>query len=306
MDAKRALGGLTLIAIGGILLANTTGVLPWSVWVSIISLWPIALIAAGIDIIGTSTRRTWVRVIAGLLTLAALLYGAFVMPPGTWGFAAVSSVGRQGLTSYSFTEPRSAAVTTGRARINAGATRLSLAAGDSLATLTGEGPATLRPSLAAAVSGGTADVSVSFGERVAILPGFGAKDRMNVTLDRDVRWSDVAVNAGAVQMDLDLTGLKIDSLSANIGASASTVTFPADQTCRAQVNGGACSIICRVPRGAKVTLEVRGFPVATSVPAGFARSGGAFGNGTWSRDGTAGDITIAVAAGAASVDVVDY
>ena len=44
---KKALNGVTVIVVGGILLANTTGYLPWGVWWGIFSLWPLLVVAVG-------------------------------------------------------------------------------------------------------------------------------------------------------------------------------------------------------------------------------------------------------------------
>ena len=82
---KRVFDGLSLIAIGFVLLACTTGYLHWSVWISIFSLWPLLLVSAGIDIIGKATDRDWLRALSSVVFIGGLLYGAFVMPAGTWG-----------------------------------------------------------------------------------------------------------------------------------------------------------------------------------------------------------------------------
>jgi hypothetical protein len=58
MHFNKAVEGLTLVAVGLIFLGNTTGALPWSVWISIFSLWPLLLVAAGVDLIGKGLVNT--------------------------------------------------------------------------------------------------------------------------------------------------------------------------------------------------------------------------------------------------------
>ncbi len=308
MNANRVSDGVNMVAIGCILLANTIGGLPWAVWISIFSLWPIALIAIGVDLIGKSTGRVWVRVLASLITLSALLYGAFVMQPGTWGLPAMAfRSGGGGLVDFSQTEPRVPGIVEGNASIDLGGTRAVLSGGADLATLNGRAVAGQAPSLAAGSRDGVADVSVSSPKNGTFVIGMtGGGSRTNVSLDREVRWKTLALNAGATDLNADLSGMRLDLLTANVGASSVKIKFPAGETCRAQVNGGAASVVFEVPRDSGVSLTVQGFPVATDVPAGFAKRDGAFGNGTWTRTGTAGNVSISVSAGAASVEIIDY
>ena len=112
---RRVFDGLSLIAVGFVLLACTTGYLPWSVWVSILSLWPILLVSAGIDLIGKSTDREWIRALSSVVFIGALLYGAFVMPSGTWGVP--WSAGGTG-EPFSARESASSGLTEGTARID--------------------------------------------------------------------------------------------------------------------------------------------------------------------------------------------
>lgn len=51
MNANKIIGGLTLLLIGVILLANTLDILEWSVWSTIFKLWPLLLVSWGISII---------------------------------------------------------------------------------------------------------------------------------------------------------------------------------------------------------------------------------------------------------------
>ena len=56
MDVRKVFSGLNIIVVGVILLANTLGYLPWSVWWTILSLWPLLLVAAGLDVLGSARR----------------------------------------------------------------------------------------------------------------------------------------------------------------------------------------------------------------------------------------------------------
>jgi len=77
MNIGRIRNGAILIAAGVVLLLNTTGYLFWSVWLRIFSLWPIALIAIGIELLFKKTRLSFITILSPLLFLAAILGPAF-------------------------------------------------------------------------------------------------------------------------------------------------------------------------------------------------------------------------------------
>lgn len=304
MNAKRAAEGLVLIVIGGILLANTVGGLPWTVWLSIFSLWPVLLVSAGIDIIGKSTEQTWLRLVGSLLTIAALLYGAFVMVPGTWGFPLiVRSAG--GSQAVSQTEPHSDSVDRGTVHIGVGATDLTVEAGRDLAKLIGDSPAGLEPRLSASIEGGSASVTLDYRRPNTVwIPGSG-NNRLRLALDEAVRWERLELDAGATKASLDLTGLRVDEVVANVGAADTTITFAEGRDCKARIAGGVANVTLRVPRRSDVTLNAQGL-LNSDTPSDFVRSG-SWGNRTWTYSGgSEARIEISVEGGIANVKVETY
>lgn len=77
MNIGRIRNGAILISAGVVLLLNTTGHLPWSVWWRIFSLWPVALIAIGIELLLKKTRLSFITILSPLLFFAAILGPAF-------------------------------------------------------------------------------------------------------------------------------------------------------------------------------------------------------------------------------------
>ncbi len=78
MNIGRIRNGAILISAGVVLLFNTTGQLPWSVWLDIFSLWPVALIAIGIELLLKRTFLSFVTILSPLLFFAAILGPAFL------------------------------------------------------------------------------------------------------------------------------------------------------------------------------------------------------------------------------------
>jgi hypothetical protein len=303
VNAKRIGEGVELIVIGGILLANTVGALPWSIWLSIFSLWPIWLVAAGIDLIGKSTDRAWVRVLASLVMIAALLYGALAMAPGAWRFPLIvnSGVGGQRVDQ---TEPHSSGIDTGTVRLGVGATDLSVGPGADLAKLGGESPAGLEPRLSATTSGNSAIVTLDYRRGSTIwIPG-SITNRLFLELDETVRWTRLELDAGAARADLDLRNIMVDEVAMNIGAADARVLFAERRDCKAIIKGGVANVTLVVPKSSDVTLSTQGV-LNTDVPDDFARSGG-WGDRTWTHKGGGAAIDISVEGGIANVKVETY
>ena len=82
MHIARLRNGVILISIGVVFLLNTTGHLPWMVWPRIFSLWPVALVAIGIELLFKKTSLSILAIISPLLFLAAILGPALIFKPG--------------------------------------------------------------------------------------------------------------------------------------------------------------------------------------------------------------------------------
>src|SRR5512139_225381 len=75
MDSRERHGGVVgpviLISLGVIFLLNNLGWLDWSVWSTVLRLWPVLLIGAGLDIL-FGRRSMWGSLLVALLLLAVL------------------------------------------------------------------------------------------------------------------------------------------------------------------------------------------------------------------------------------------
>ncbi len=82
MNVGRIRNGAILLSAGVVLLLNTTGHLSWSVWLKIFSLWPVALIAVGIELLFKKSRLAFVAILSPLLFFATILGPAFLYESG--------------------------------------------------------------------------------------------------------------------------------------------------------------------------------------------------------------------------------
>ncbi len=85
MKANKLINGLILVLIGIILLANTLGVLEWSVWLDIVRFWPLLLVSWGISLIFRGKRLSF---LAPLIIFLGIILGVIA------GYTGISPEGR--------------------------------------------------------------------------------------------------------------------------------------------------------------------------------------------------------------------
>jgi hypothetical protein len=308
---KRVAEGLGSISFGLVLLGNTFGYLPWSVWITVLSLWPVLLVALGIELVGRGLRMDWIRAASNVVLILALAYAVFVMQPasGRTVFPFVTSVSATAGSPYSDSAPHDAGAATGSAEIKVGATRLGIKAGDTLASISGRAPADGAPKLTASVEASAASVSVSQpGDRVVYV---GTDDRtLDVTLDRSVTWDDLRLDMGAVSGDADLSGLDVRRVTMNVGASDVKVKIGRrSKSVSVDVSGGATSITVVVPADAACTVNCVSGLSNVGVPRSFRRTSGigVIGNSTYVSDGSGGPkIEVDLASGVSDLRIQTY
>jgi hypothetical protein len=254
-----------LIGLGIIWLLNNLGMLEWSVWEVIFRLWPILLVAVGLDLL-LGRRSAWGSLLALLLTLAIL---ASVL----WLFR--SSIG----TGEAFaSEDISQALD--------GATQAEVAIAPAVGTLHIEA----LPESASLVEG---VIHLSRGERAT--PEFALEDETaTFTLrSEDVAfgpfagsWDDqrgwhlglnpdvplqLEISLGGGKSDVDLTGLMVNDLEVSIGVGQTTVTLPDEGRFQAKIEGAIGQTVVVIPAGLAACIRVDTGLASSQLPDGYQR-----------------------------------
>ena len=261
---------LLLISLGCLLLLQTTGILSWHLWASIWRLWPVLLIAIGINII-LGARMPWV---AGTLITAVLAVGialtAFSGAFTTNGFR------NDIVATATFDELLGETESVG-VNINFGAGELRV---DSL-------PPGSPNLVEADFQGREAEVSVNRFDRSADLDisngdfDFGFL-RINDRAIWDVSLSPsptmfLDLNAGASEMTLDLSKLKVHDLSIDAGAADIEIVMPSDAgNVNADIDIGAADLIIIIPEGVGARIDVDTAAGSLSIDQGRFRKQGDF------------------------------
>jgi hypothetical protein len=306
---KRLAEGLGSVAVGLVFLGNTFGFIPWTVWITLLSLWPLLLIAIGIELVGRGLHMDWLRALSNVVLILGLAYGVFVLQPtsGRVTFPFVTSSAAS--VAFSDSKPHDAGATSGSAEIKVGATQLTLGAGDVMASIDGRSPASDTPKLTTSVEGSSAVVSVTEPSDSKVF--IGTEDRsIAVKLDRSVDWSDIRLDVGAVSADADLSGLKVSGVTMNVGASDAKIkigSLAKDVT--VSISGGATSVTVRVPSSAACTIDSSSGLSNVRVPPTFRQTSGivVVGNSTFVSDGSGGPtIHITLSSGVSDLSVETY
>jgi hypothetical protein len=256
-----------LIGLGIILLLNNLGILEWSVWEVILRLWPVLLIAWGLDLI-IGRRSIWGSLLA-LVLIVALLAGAL------WLFGAGIGIGRvvdaeeirQALDGATQAEVVIAPAV-GTLHVEALPESASLVEG---AIRLGSGE---RATPEFAVEGETATFTLR-SEGVAFGPFVGSWDDQrgwDLRLNPDVPLQlEVSLSVG--KSDVDLTGLTVSDLEMSMGIGQITVTLPDEGRFQAEIEGAIGQTIVVIPAGLAARIHVDTGLAGSQLPDEYQRHG---------------------------------
>lgn len=264
-----ALGPLLLISAGVVFLLNNLGLLPWSVWETLGRLWPLFLIAVGLDLI-IGRRRPVVSVLIALGVVgagAAIVYanGGSVMRGEGSTASMPLNIDLNGAGSASVQ------VSMGSGLLSVGSmsnsTKLALGTLEYLRSV---------PTLRQEVSKGqvaSLDLSQQHGDLDFGFLSSNQPLHWDVDLNKNVP-TDLHVEQGTGNVTLNLQELKLKSLNFDAGAGNSTITLPASAgVTSVEINGGVGNITLIVPQGVETRLEVDSGIGNTSVDPRFVKQG---------------------------------
>lgn len=260
----------------------------------ILRLWPIILVAVGLDII-LGKRQRWagvVGVLVGLLVLAGI-YWLIASSPFMASFKTEEvSLARDSATSA-------------RGTISMPVGKLTLAGtaeGNTLVSgsLKMSSAQTLDKYLS--TSGDTATFRLESRGYTVVIP-FGssgtAQEEWQVQLSPTPSYAlDCKLAVG--EHALDLSGLKVSNLSVQIAVGKTVVTLPASGPLTGKIQSAVGETIVYVPRGASLRVRFERALTSTSQPSDFTRDGNTVTSPSYSA-ATGIDLTISQAVGMISV-----
>ena len=238
-----------MIGLGIVLLLNTLGLLGWEVWRTILPLWPLLLIAGGVDLM--LSRRS---------ALASLLLVVVLMSVLVWAVRASGAwlSGGTPVPSEMISQPLGAATRADiEIRMGAGALRFGALedSGQLIAGTIGRWPGE-QLIHDYAVSGDTATFKLR-SQAQSWLPFQRGQDsqavwdlRLNPAVPTRLR-----IDAGAGVATLDLAQLRLTGLTVNTGVGQTTIMLPRQGRLEARVNGGIGQTTITIPAGIAARIE---------------------------------------------------
>jgi len=244
------IGPLILIGLGVVFLLNNLGILDWSIWEILLRLWPVLLVAAGLDLI-LGRLSVWGSLLALVLTLAVLAAALWLSQTGV-------GVGRAVRTEEIAQPPegvgRAEVVIdpgVGTIRVNASADSENLAEG----TLNLGRGEELERSYSVQDDAGVLTLRTertSFGPSAVGWTG-GRVWHLELTAEVPLH---LETDLGLGQTDLDLTGLTVERLNVDHGIGQTVVVLPDEGRLEARIQGAIGQTIVTIPESLEARIRL--------------------------------------------------
>lgn len=267
-------GPLILIALGALFLLNNLGLVNWDIWLILLRLWPLVLIAIGLDIL--IGRRSMLGSIAVLVIIVILVVG------GVWLVGSQTTIGGQPLTSQDLSQTLQGATA---ADVQLDPTVAALRLGSTQTMNRSDLPSDLLIIGTVATSRDeriTRDFQMTgntalFVLRTAGIPFFpfvgpSGNRAWDLNLTPNVPIS-LKVSAGVGDSQIDLTGLNVTRLDYSAGVGKAVIILPARGTFQASLSGGIGDVSVRIPASLAARIHVSSGLGGTNVQGDYTRQG---------------------------------
>lgn len=240
-----------LIAVGLFLLGQNLGWIQWSLWQAAATLWPLVLVAIGLDLILARANPWASAALVFALLVAAVAVGAAV------GFGSPALILRD-------VDVPLGGADTGEVSISFSLGELRLSGGplgsDSLVTGSVRAPATADVALDQSMRGGALVVSLqsqATGGRIVLFGGLNPRQEWDLRLNPDVPVA-LRVEIDLASAELDLTELAVEELVVDMDLGSGTILLPRRITQgRAVIKTDLGRLLVIVPRGVAARIRAQ-------------------------------------------------
>jgi hypothetical protein len=265
------LGPAILIGLGVVFLLNNLGLLEWTVWETLLRLWPVLIIGIGLDLL-IGRRSIWgsllvVVLVLGLAAGAVALYE--IRPRGAGVESEVIGIplegAREGVVDVDLSVGR-LEVQDAEASDLLVEGELSVQSGEDLRSQARSEGETIYYSLSSDLQEwrGIGIPGSWIGDRVWTL-GFNPEIPLRLTID-----------AGVGEVVLDLSGLTVRELDLSGGVGRLVVTLPEGSDAEIRMELGVGENVLRVPEGVGVRVRAEGGLAPVTAPSSYRRGDGVY------------------------------
>ena len=278
-------GPLVGIGLGTILLLGNLHYLQWGSLELLLRLWPILLVAWGLDIAFGRNHTLWstlVRVGLGLLLIVGIIWVAIASPFGgavkTVSFNQVLDKAQQSSLNFS--------MAAGELTLSGGAESSVLVSG----TIGLPKESSLAPDYQAPVDG-VSHYSLE-GAGVVLVPmGTSIPWNLKVTSVIPV---ELTSRMGAGNMVVDLSGIKVSQFDSEMGVGRTMLTLPKTGIPDGKAQVAVGELVIRVPKGTHVAIHSSLGAATKLLPAGYTDTNGLIESNPGADDAVEVDASVAV------------
>jgi hypothetical protein len=273
-------GPLVLLGFGTLLLLGNLHYLQYGGFALLLRLWPVLLVAIGLDVILGHRGSIWsnlIRIFLGLVLVGAIVWLATLSPFFSMGMKAVpfdQTLDNATQSDLTFS------VAVGQLNLAGGAAEDMLVSGT--AGLPRE--MTLAPEYTSPKNGKSE--LVLEGNGVVILPINSTTSPWNFDLNSSIP-IQLNTDMGVGDMQINLSGTNVNQIDTEMGVGLTTLTLPLGVDVKATVSGAVGELVIRVPKGSNVTITIDKGLIGTDIPNGYVRKGSSIrspqGNSTGSK-----------------------
>lgn len=274
---------LVLIGAGVLLLLANLGHIPWSSWSLVWRLWPVLLIALGVEVM--VGRRTMAGALFSGLMMVILIGGAVVLILFAQRIPILSEMAKPSEWRISEVEHALDDVEQAHVYINWDSPPGYLSALDDSSNLI-EARVAHRGELAFDVKTSSNRANVTLEQR-NVGPGIPRRPFSDEGSRWDVYLSprvllDLDLDSGSGSCQFDLSELQLEKLFLDSGSGAVDLTLPGERSFRATIDSGSGAVQIAIPRGVGVRIDLDSGSGAFRPAERFRLvSGETDGNGVW-------------------------
>lgn len=257
-------GPLLLIGIGVVFLLNNLGVLAVSVWDVIFRLWPVILIAIGLDLI-IGRRSVW-----GALLVLVLILVLFV-----GGILLIGAQDGKALTTDEITQPLGG-VTEAEISIGPAIGFIHVGSLDpgsgyliqgNIRLMSGED---LRRDFNSSRDPASFTLRSSGQTWFPVIGGWGDKATWDLSLNPEAALN-LDLSLGVGKIEVDLTRLDVTAVEVSLGLGKIIITLPDEGHFTAKISGAMGETYVVIPQGMAARIHVSTGLGTSNLPAGYTR-----------------------------------
>lgn len=276
MDERRRYRGgfvwpIILIGAGIVFLLNNLGIVSWSVWETLLRLWPVVLIAVGLDIL-VGRRFPLGSALLGLVLVVVLVLAVQGAVPMT-ASASMVAVDRTETISEDLKGSDKASVEIG---FSAGSLNVNALSEGSPQLIQGSVDLSRNEQLNKSYSASNGSARFVLDSRGSWSMGpevLGPSEKSwDLGLNPDTPL-DLRIGSGAGKATLDLSGLNLTRFNLNGGVGQVTVKLPARGKYGVNIDGGVGQIVIIIPEGLGARVRADGGLGGVTTDGDFQRNG---------------------------------